>query len=104
MPLLATGASFNNVYKNQETYHTHSLGEYAALVVAGVLGLDDALRLVAGRAQLMGLKCVSNETGMLAVKLSPAELQRHIASNSEYDQLSIACYNRCALPSFSLFP
>ncbi|EKM53832.1 uncharacterized protein PHACADRAFT_198250 [Phanerochaete carnosa HHB-10118-sp] len=73
----------------------HSLGEYAALVAAEVLSLDDALKIVAGRARLMGEKCVPDETGMLAVKMSPAELVHYISGNQEYHGLSVACYNSC---------
>lgn len=43
----------------------HSVGEYAALVAAGVLSVGDALRMVALRAQLMADADVSG--GMLAV-------------------------------------
>ena len=43
----------------------HSVGEYAALVAAGVLELDAALRLVARRAELMA--AVDVEGGMTAV-------------------------------------
>ncbi|MGZ8474707.1 MAG: ACP S-malonyltransferase, partial [Candidatus Limnocylindria bacterium] len=43
----------------------HSVGEYAALVAAGVLELDAALRLVARRAEL--LAAVDVEGGMSAV-------------------------------------
>ena len=43
----------------------HSVGEYAALVAAGVLDLDAALRLVARRAELMA--SVDMEGGMSAV-------------------------------------
>lgn len=43
----------------------HSVGEYAALVAAGVLGLDAALRLVTRRAELMA--AVDVEGGMSAV-------------------------------------
>lgn len=43
----------------------HSVGEYAALVAAGVLVLDAALRLVARRAELMA--AVDVEGGMSAV-------------------------------------
>lgn len=43
----------------------HSVGEYAAVVAAGTLGLDDALRLVARRAALMADARVDG--GMVAV-------------------------------------
>ncbi len=43
----------------------HSVGEYAALVAAGVLGAADAIRLVARRGELMGAARV--EGGMSAV-------------------------------------
>ena len=71
-----------------------SLGEYAALVTAGVLSLEDGLKIVAGRANLMAEKCTPNETGMLAVKMSPVELASLLTQNVDYDQLSVACYNR----------
>lgn len=43
----------------------HSVGEYAALVAAGVLALEDALRLVARRAELMADQAAQG--GMTAV-------------------------------------
>ena len=60
---------------------------------ARVLSLDDALKLVAGRARLMAEKCALRESGMLAVKMAPDV----VASILEgYDDLSIACFNRYA--------
>jgi [acyl-carrier-protein] S-malonyltransferase len=45
----------------------HSVGEYAALVAAGVLDLGAALRLVARRAELMTAAAADADGGMLAV-------------------------------------
>ena len=55
----------------------HSLGEYVAACVAGVLSLKDALTLVARRAQM-----IQNLPGgrMLAVSLSVADVQPFLSS------------------------
>jgi iterative type I PKS product template protein len=48
----------------------HSLGEYAALCVAGVLSVSDTLFLVGRRAELVEKLCSPGTHGMLAVALS----------------------------------
>ncbi len=48
----------------------HSLGEYAALYVAGVLSMADALYLVGVRAKLLWSKLNTGSGGMMVVKLS----------------------------------
>lgn len=45
----------------------HSLGEYSAIVAAGVLGFDDAVGLVARRARLMQNAVPRGEGGMAAI-------------------------------------
>ena len=45
----------------------HSLGEYTALAVSGVLKFENALKLVACRAEAMHQCCQQQESGMTAV-------------------------------------
>ncbi len=52
----------------------HSVGEYMALVAAGALAWDAALRLIAERARLMG--ALPRDAGAMAVVLAPELLVR----------------------------
>ena len=71
----------------------HSIGEYAALAVAGVLSLADGLKIVAYRARLMMTLCQSGMTGLLAANIGAAQLDKILQADSAYEGLSIACYN-----------
>jgi acyl transferase domain-containing protein/SAM-dependent methyltransferase len=67
----------------------HSVGEYAAACIAGVLTLEDAATLVAARGRLMdGLE---ERGGMLAVLAAPDEVERRVAPFA--DRLSVAALN-----------
>ncbi|KAF9769443.1 hypothetical protein IL306_013160 [Fusarium sp. DS 682] len=69
----------------------HSLGEYAALCIAGVLSASDTIYLVGSRATLLEERCKSGTHGMLAVRASPDKIRGTVGSlNLEYD---IACIN-----------
>ena len=70
-----------------------SIGQYAALVVAGTLELKDALKIVAFRARLMMEQCPLVTTGMLAVNRSTNDIQEYISTQSVYQDLSVACCN-----------
>ena len=70
-----------------------SLGEYAALVIAGVLDLESGLSLVAHRAKLVSELCQLEATSMLAVHLSAVVTTDEIDSHPELHDLSIACDN-----------
>ena len=63
----------------------HSVGEYTAAYLAGVLSLEDALSLVAERGRLMNS---IPEGAMLAVHLSPEELLPRLSG-----ELSLAAVN-----------
>lgn len=67
----------------------HSLGEYAALQVAGVLSASDMILLVGRRAQLLETKCTAYTHGMLAVKGSADALSAALGAN----MTEIACLN-----------
>lgn len=70
----------------------HSLGEYAALCVAGVISVSDTLYLVGKRAELMEKKCIANTHAMLAVQ-SGAEPIEQIVSRGQMPSCEIACLN-----------
>ncbi|RYP11698.1 hypothetical protein DL767_011019 [Monosporascus sp. MG133] len=72
----------------------HSLGEYAALVTAGVLSVADALFLVGKRAQLMLAACEPGSHAMLSVRGAStdriAELCRTTERKYRYE---VSCLN-----------
>ncbi|WPH03598.1 Hypothetical protein R9X50_00648000 [Acrodontium crateriforme] len=67
----------------------HSLGEFAAFVVAGVLSTVDALFIVGQRAKLVQELCTSNSHSMVAVRATPDDIRRLV----EDDQLEMSCLN-----------
>ncbi|KAF5637638.1 polyketide synthase [Fusarium tjaetaba] len=68
----------------------HSLGEYAALQIAGVLSVNDAIFLCGHRAALLDKKCTAYTHGMVAVKAAADDLRQHISSDLKVE---IACVN-----------
>ena len=67
----------------------HSLGEYAALAVAGVLSDSVAIFLVGTRALLLDSKCTSYTHGMLSVRTSVA----NIVEAADGLPVEVACIN-----------
>jgi asperthecin polyketide synthase len=72
----------------------HSLGEYAALVMADVLSVADALFLVGKRAELMIAACTPGSHTMLSVRGASADRVSEVchASGKEYDY-EVSCLN-----------
>ncbi|KAI0856137.1 polyketide synthase for naphthopyrone YWA1 [Xylaria cubensis] len=67
----------------------HSLGEYAALHIAGVLSARDVVFLVGTRARIMEDRCSAGTHEMLAVKASVPMLSTVMQSH----HLEVACIN-----------
>lgn len=67
----------------------HSLGEYAALHVAGVISAADMVLLVGRRAELLVKDCTPHTHGMLAVKGSAEAIRSALGSK----MTEIACIN-----------
>jgi iterative type I PKS product template protein len=70
----------------------HSLGEYAALCVSGVLSVNDVLYLVGQRALLTQDRCFEGTYAMLAV-VAPAQALEEYLRRPEYQSCCISCYN-----------
>ncbi|PCG98961.1 Acyl transferase/acyl hydrolase/lysophospholipase [Penicillium occitanis (nom. inval.)] len=70
----------------------HSLGEYAALCVSGVLSVNDVLHLVGRRAMLTQDRCAEGTYAMLAV-VAPAQALEEYLRRPEYQSCCISCYN-----------
>ncbi|KAK8056490.1 Beta-ketoacyl synthase [Apiospora rasikravindrae] len=69
----------------------HSLGEYAALNVAGVLSASDAIYLVGARAQLLVEKCTAGTHAMLAVQGSREVVTEALGERGA--TTNVACVN-----------
>ncbi|KAJ5761815.1 Acyl transferase/acyl hydrolase/lysophospholipase [Penicillium nucicola] len=67
----------------------HSLGEYAAMHIAGVVTASDTIFMVGRRAQLLEERCKSGSHNMMAVRASLAQ----IAENAEGKPYTVACIN-----------
>ncbi|SAM86458.1 related to polyketide synthase [Ustilago bromivora] len=70
----------------------HSLGEYTALWLSGVISLRSLIELVGRRAMLMMELCEPNASSMLAVREGPVRV-RQLLEASGYTDLEIACFN-----------
>lgn len=71
----------------------HSLGEYAALAVAGVLSVGDALAMACERATLIFSRCVPGEAGMLAVGLPSTTVQYRLRDSAAAAGCEVTCVN-----------
>ncbi|KAI0965537.1 hypothetical protein F4678DRAFT_467398 [Xylaria arbuscula] len=71
----------------------HSLGEYAALTVAGVLSVADTLWLVTKRARLFEATCQSGEYGMLSLSATTDEILALLQHCGLSSTCNIACIN-----------
>lgn len=71
----------------------HSLGEYAALCIAGVLSASDTLALAFKRASLIFSRCPPSEAGMLAVSLPMRTVQYRIRDSAATSGCEVCCVN-----------
>ncbi len=91
---LACLAAINEAGIRSTVSAGHSLGEYAALVSAGVVGSRDALRLVQKRGELMHRESLENPGTMAAViGLDIEALTEIISLEKRNDILAMANHN-----------
>ena len=74
----------------------HSLGEFSALVVAGVLSFEDGLRLVAARANAMQKACEATKGTMAAIiGLADEKVEEICSSVSTPENIVVAANYNC---------
>jgi [acyl-carrier-protein] S-malonyltransferase len=88
--LLDSAIKFELLGRRPDYAAGHSLGEYSALVCAGVLSLEDGLRLVHLRGKLMQEAAPAGAGGMLAIVKLDYEKVREICAQTGAE---IANYN-----------
>ncbi|KAG6016599.1 Type I Iterative PKS [Claviceps pusilla] len=73
----------------------HSLGEYAALCVAGVLSVGHALALAYERATLISSRCAPGVCGMLAVGLPTSTVEQRLrdSTTTALADCEVTCFN-----------
>ncbi|KAJ5446662.1 hypothetical protein N7445_001483 [Penicillium cf. griseofulvum] len=78
-----------------DTLVGHSFGQLAALCVADSISLEDAFRLVAGRARLIRDKWGPDRGVMLMIECDLVELNRilTLVNSSPGHRVEVACYN-----------
>lgn len=70
----------------------HSLGEFAALCIAGVLTIRDTFFLVGTRAHLVATRCKSESHAMLAIRMPTEQLKESLGKSGLLD-CEVACIN-----------
>ena len=70
----------------------HSLGEYSALCVSGVLSVSDTLYLVGSRSSILHQRCTPSTYAMLATSATPEEIER-ACKTSSLSSCEISCMN-----------
>ena len=96
--ILTTSIAFHRLLKEEgvtpDVVAGHSLGEYAALVAAGVLDFEQGLKLVRKRGELMSQADPEGNGTMAAViGLDAAEVEEVCDQGSEYGVVEPANYN-----------
>ena len=71
----------------------HSLGEYTAMAIAGMITIEEALTIVARRAFLMKDLCEIGQSGMLTCHTSVEVAERLILERMPERDLQVACKN-----------
>ena len=75
----------------------HSLGEYTAMVVAGVMGFEEGVRLVRERGQLMQQASVDSQGSMAAIIGLDQTILEHICEESDVQLANINAENQIVI-------